>query len=87
MSLPTQHESLVTNLLAYGATKAASKASRLLVTATLSVCVILSAMLLRPFGLLALTTGYVVIATNIMLLVRVITLHLIFEPSTKLVTL
>lgn len=59
----------------------------LLVTATLAVCVILNALLLGPFGLLALTTGYVVISTIIMFLAGVITLRPIFEPSTKLVTL
>ena len=59
----------------------------LLVTATLAVCVILNALLLGPFGLLALTTGYVVISTIIMLLAGVITLRPLFEPSTKLVTL
>ena len=59
----------------------------LFVTATLAVCVILNALLLGPFGLLALTTGYVVISTIVMLLAGVLTLRPIFEPSPELVTL
>lgn len=57
-----------------------------LVTATLAACVILNALLLGPLGLFALTTGYVVISTIVMLLAGVITLRPVFEPSNQLVT-